>query len=68
MRETRCSEHLKKLDEAKKDEDVYKNNPAGCQVTTETIDQGSKAVDREVKFEVWQFDDLSREYHLKELK
>ena len=25
-------------------------------------------MDREVKFEDWQFDDLSREYYLKELK
>ena len=32
------------------------------------MDQGSKSVDREVQFEDWRFDDLSREYHLKELK
>ena len=67
-RETRRSEDFKKLAESKKDRDVYKNKTAGCQVKTETIDQGSKSVDREVKFEDWQFDDLSREYHLKELK
>ena len=67
-RETRRSEDFKKLAEAKQDRDVYKNKLVGCQVKTETIDQGSKSVDREVKFEDWQFDDLIREYHLKELK
>ena len=66
--ETRCSEDLKKLAEEKKDRDVYKNKPDGCKVKTETIDQGLKSVDREVKFEDWHFDDLSREYHLQELK
>uniref|UniRef100_A0AAV1UAD3 Uncharacterized protein n=1 Tax=Peronospora matthiolae TaxID=2874970 RepID=A0AAV1UAD3_9STRA len=67
-RETRCSEDYKKLAEAKEDRDVDKNKPARCQVKTETMDQGFKSVDREVKFKHWQFDDLSREYHLKELK
>ena len=52
-RETRRSEYFKMLAEAKQDRDVYKYNPAGCQVKTETIDQGSKSVDREVKFEDW---------------
>ena len=59
-RETRRSEDFKKLAEAKQDRDVYKNKLVGCQVKTETIDQGSKSVDREVKFKDWQFDDLSR--------
>ena len=44
-------EDFKKLADAKQDRDVYKNKPAGCQVKTETIDRGSKSVDREVKFE-----------------
>ena len=67
-RETRCSEDFKELAEAKQDRYVYKNKPAGCQVKTETIDQGSKSVDREVKFEDWRFDGPCREYHLQELK
>ena len=67
-RQTRRSEDFKKLAEAKQDRDVYNNKPAGCQVKTETIDQGSKSVDREVKFEDWRFDDLSREYHFQERK
>ena len=67
-RETRCSEDFKKMAEAKQDRDVYKNKPAGCKVKTETMDQGSKSVDLEVKFEDWRFDDLSREYPLQKLK
>ena len=50
-RETRCSEDFKKLTEVKQYRDVYKNKPAGCRIKTETIDRGSKSVDREVKFE-----------------
>ena len=67
-KEARSSEDVKKLDEVKQDRDVYKSKQSGCKVKTETIDQGSKSVDREVKFEDWRFDDLSREYHLQELK
>ena len=64
-RETRRSDDFKKLAEAKQYRDVYKNKPAGCQVKTETMDRDAKSVDCDVKFEGWQFDDLSREYHLK---
>ena len=67
-RETRRSEYFKNLTEAKQDRYVYKNKLAGCQVKTETIEQGSKSVDREVKFKDWQFDHLSQTYHLMELK
>ena len=52
----------------KQDRNVYKNKPDGCQVKTETIDHYSQSVYREVKFEDWQFDNLSREYHFKMLK
>ena len=62
-REKRCSDDLKKLAEEKQDRDVYKNKPDGCKAKTEMIDQGSKSVDRKVKFEDWRFDDHSREYH-----
>ena len=32
------------------------------------MDQGLKSVVREVKFEYWKFDEISRDYHLKEMK
>ena len=67
-RETRFSEDFTNLAEAKQDQYFYKNKPARCKVKTETIDQGSKPVDLEVKFEDWRFDDLSWVYHLQELK
>uniref|UniRef100_A0AAV1TNH1 Uncharacterized protein n=1 Tax=Peronospora matthiolae TaxID=2874970 RepID=A0AAV1TNH1_9STRA len=67
-RETRCSKEFEKLAEAKQYRDIYKNNPARCQVRTEMIDKGSKSVDREVKFQHWQFDYLIWEYYLKKLK
>ena len=67
-RETRCSEDFRKLAEENKIKNVYNNKQAGCKVKTETINQGSKSVDRELQFEDWQFDDLSREYPKMELK
>ena len=41
---------------------------AGDKVKTEKMDQASQSVDRDMKFEDWRFDEINREYHLKELK
>ena len=67
-RETRCWEDCKKLAVVKQDRIFHQNTQAGCKVKTEKMDQDLKSVDREVTFEDWRFDEISREYHSKELK
>ena len=34
----------------------------------EKLDKASQLVDRAMKFEYWRFDEISREYHLKDLE
>ena len=59
----KSSDDLKKLSAVKQDRNVYKNMQAGDKVKTEKMDQASQSVDREMKFEDWRFDEISRPYH-----
>ena len=68
MRKEANSSDVKKLAAVKQDRNVYKNRQDGDKVKTETMDQASQSVDRKMKLEDWRLDEISREYHLKELK
>ena len=65
---TKNSDDFKKLYAVKQDRNVYKNILAGDKVKSEKTDQASQSVYRKVKFEDCRFDQISRKYHLKELK
>ena len=52
----------------KQDRTVYQNRQAGDKFKTEKMDHDSQSVNCELKFEDSQFDEISREYHLRELK
>ena len=50
----------------KQAQNVYQKWQAGDKVKTEKMDHDSQSVKREVKFDDWHFNEISREYHLKE--
>ena len=67
-KEEKSSDDFKTLTMVKQDRNPHQNTQAECKVRTTMMDQDLKSVDRDVKFKDWRFDEIRREYHLKELK